>query len=214
MTEERALLRAVEALLFAADVPLRVEDLARIIGEVTGEDLVPEQIADAITALNDELSSTGRAIQVRHLGGGWRFTTTDDMAAFVRALQQGDDERRLSRSLLETLAVVAYKQPVTKPEVDFVRGVGSDYAIRALLERGLLAIVGRSDSVGRPLLYGTTEAFLDLFGLGSLAGLPAPREIEDLLADPSFNRERIRLLAELGDALPTSPPDPGPDATS
>ena len=93
---------------------------------------------------------------------------------------------------------MAYKQPVTKPEVDHVRGVSSDYALRQLLDRGIVQIDGRSDSVGRPLLYATTDLFLDQFGLASLEALPQPREIEEILADPTFNRERARLLAELG----------------
>lgn len=212
MSVDPALVLAVEALLFAADVPLRAEDLARIVGEVTGEDVTPDDATEAVETLNADLEATGRALRVRHLGGGWRFTTVEATAAFVRALHQSDDQHRLSRSLLETLAVVAYKQPVTKPEVDAVRGVGSDYALRQLMERDIVAITGRSDSVGRPLLYGTTDGFLDLFGLGSLGDLPAPREIEEILADPAFNRERIRLLAELGDGLAPGPPSSPPES--
>ena len=105
--------------------------------------------------------------------------------------------KKRTRALVETLAVVAYKQPVSKPEIDHVRGVNADYALRQLLERELVTVVGRSEGVGRPLLYGTTEHFLDAFGLGTLEELPRPREVEELLADPAFSRERAVLMTEM-----------------
>ena len=137
------------------------------------------------------------------------MTSVDDVAPYLQTFFADESEQRLSKSLLETLAVIAYKQPVTKPQVDHIRGVSSDYALRGLLERGIVEIAGRSDSVGRPLLYGTTSTFLDLFNLGSLDELPAPREIEEILSDPSFHRERSRLLSELastGMPLPEAHP--------
>jgi segregation and condensation protein B len=125
------------------------------------------------------------------------MATVREVAPYVRALVEAEEERRLSRSLLETLAVIAYKQPVTKPEVDFVRGVDAGYALRKLMEKGFAAVVGRSDAVGRPLLYGTTPHFLEQFGLGALDELPRPREIEQLLNDPAFAHERTELLIDL-----------------
>ena len=100
----------------------------------------------------------------------------------------------MSHSLMETLAIVAYRQPVTKPEVDFVRGVDSGYALGKLMERGVIDVVGRGDSLGRPLIYGTTDSFLEQFGLGDLDDLPNLREIEEILGDPSFSKERVELL--------------------
>ena len=190
--------QAVEALVFASDVPLRAEDLVRAYGDVTGAEHTPDEADEAIERLNGAYRESGRAFRIHAWGGGYRMATIEPMAPFVQSLFAHENERRMSRSLLETLAVVAYKQPVTKPEVDHVRGVSSDYALRQLLDRGLVQIDGRSESVGRPLLYTTTDLFLDQFGLASLAALPQPREIEDILADPTFNRERARLLAELG----------------
>ncbi len=96
---------------------------------------------------------------------------------------------------METLAIVAYSQPTTRPEVDFIRGVDSDYAVRKLLEMGLVDIVGRSEAIGKPLLYGTSERFLEQFGLSELAALPKLKEIEELLDDPSLQRERMHLMA-------------------
>jgi len=211
--------QAVEALVFASDVPLRADDLVRAYGDVTGAEHLPTDADAAIDRLNAAYQDAGRAFRIYAWGGGYRMATIEPMAPFVQSLFAREDERRMSRSLLETLAVVAYKQPVTKPEVDHVRGVNSDYALRQLLDRGFVQIDGRSDSVGRPLLYTTTDLFLDQFGLASLEALPQPREIEEILADPTFNRERARLLAELGsptsveEASPSHQPDTDGEAT-
>ncbi len=189
--------QAVEALVFASDVALRAEDVARVYGEVTGAEVTSQDVAEAVGRINAAYRDGGRAFRIEQWAGGLRLATVEGLAPFVRALFEKEDERRLSRSLLETLAVIAYKQPVTKPEVDHVRGVGSDYALRQLLERDFVTIAGRGEGVGRPLLYATTDRFLDQFGLDDLGGLPSPREIEEILADPAFNKERARLLSEM-----------------
>ncbi len=189
--------QAVEALVFAADVPLRPEDVARVYADVTGAEVGPDDVDAAVERLNAAYRAGGRAFRLRRWGGGLRLATVETVAPFVQALFADREERRLSRSLLETLAVIAYKQPVTKPEVDHVRGVSSDYALRQLLERDFVEIAGRGEGVGRPLLYATTDRFLDQFGLDALDALPTPREVEEILADPAFNKERARLLSEL-----------------
>ena len=199
---------AVEALVFASDVPLRPADVARTYGEVTGADVSEADVEAAVERLNRAYRAGGRAFRVARWGGGLRLATIEEVAPFVRSLFERDAEQRLSRSLLETLSVIAYKQPVTKPEVDHVRGVASDYAVRQLLERDLVRIDGRGEGVGRPLLYATTERFLDQFGLDRLDDLPTPREIEEILGDPAFNRERARLLADLTAAASGPAPDP------
>lgn len=136
-------------------------------------------------------------------------------ARFIRALYEDHRPKKLSRTLMETLAIVAYSQPTTKPEVDFVRGVDSDYAVRKLLELGLIDIVGRSDAIGRPLLYGTSERFLEQFGLSQLEALPKLKEVEELLGDPAFKKERLHLLALEGmdEAVAAAPQHEG-DAES
>jgi segregation and condensation protein B len=188
--------RAVEALAFAADEPLAAAEAARIIAQVTGGTVTAESVEAAADRLNDAYKAAGRAFRIQRWAGGMRMATEPELAPFVRTLHQREEGGRLSRALVETLAVVAYRQPVTKPEVDFVRGVNTDYALRQLLEKDLVAVMGRADSVGRPLVYGTTERFLDLFGLGTLEELPRPREVEELLVDPQFSRERALLAAE------------------
>ena len=188
--------RAVEALLFSAEAAIAPETLARAFEHVTGTDVTAGEIDGAVERLNAAYRTSGRVFRVYRWGGGYRLATIEEVAPFVRALRAEEGERGLSRALLETLAVIAYNQPITKPEVDHVRGVNADYALRQLLERDFITVVGRSEGVGRPLLYGTTAAFLDRFGLGALDDLPKPREIEELLADPAFSHERAVLSAE------------------
>lgn len=196
--------RALEALIFAAEAPVAAAELVRAYGTVTGLDVLEAEVEAAVSRLNVAYQESGRAFRIHHWGGGYRMATVDDVAPFVKSLFAQEEERRLSRSLLETLAIVAYRQPVSKPEIDFVRGVNSDYALSKLMEREFITIVARSESVGRPLLYGTTEAFLDQFGLGTLDELPRPREIDELLTDPAFSRERATLMSEMPSGLDTS----------
>ena len=189
------LLRAAEAMIFAADEPVPPHRIAEVFADVTGR-MQPDlaTVEAHVWALNQEYESTGRALVIHEWAGGYRMTTRSELSPFVKALVVGEQETSLSRSLLETLAVLAYRQPVTRPEVDFVRGVNSDYAIRKLLDLGLADVKGRSESLGRPLLYGTTDRFLEQFGLNTLEDLPTLREIEDLLDDPNFDEERSQLL--------------------
>lgn len=188
-------MRAVEALIFAADEPIGAWEMAAVLGEVSGEEAPePSVIEGLVEALNTHYEQQGRALRVRRWSGGYRLSTTQSVAPYLKSHFERDRKKRLSRSLMETIAIVAYRQPVTKPEVDFVRGVDSDYTLRKLLELNLIDVIGRSDSVGRPLLYGTTDKFLDAFGLNALEDLPTLREIEDLLADPMFSREKAKLL--------------------
>jgi segregation and condensation protein B len=147
------------------------------------------------------------------------MATRSPLSPFVKTLFLGEQETSLSRSLMETLAVVAYRQPVTRPEVDFIRGVNSDYAIRKLLEMELVDVQGRADSLGRPLLYETTPRFLEQFGLKDLDDLPTLREVEELLDDPAFDEERAKLLQldaeeEVSVDMLEEEPDASPDDAS
>lgn len=210
--------RVVEALVFASDEALTPRRIADIFSEVTGSERPADaDIEHAVDILNTRYDAEDRPLRIERWGGGYRMATVPDVAPFVKALFHREQVRRLSRSLMETLAILAYRQPVTKPEVDFVRGVDSDYAIRRLMELGLIDVRGRADSIGRPLLYGTTERFLELFGLHALDDLPNLREIESILDDPSFHRERARLLMKaggFGELLSGSGPEERADETA
>jgi segregation and condensation protein B len=196
-TEEsdHSLQEAAEAIIFAADEPVTARRVAEIVSDVTGNtEVTVEAVERAVRRLNEEYEASDRALQIHEWGEGYRMATRSALSPFVKTLFIGEQETSLSRSLMETLAVIAYRQPVTRPEVDFIRGVNSDYAIRKLLEIELVDVQGRADSLGRPLLYETTPRFLEQFGLNTLDDLPTLREVEDLLDDPAFDEERAKLL--------------------
>jgi len=192
---DHSLEEAAEAIIFAADEPVSSARITEIVAEVTGHDELTEaDVEAAVARLNDEYRASDRALEIHEWGGGYRMATRSALSPFVKTLFVGEQETSLSRSLMEALAVIAYRQPVTRPEVDFIRGVNSDYAIRKLLEMDLVDVEGRADSLGRPLLYGTTDLFLEQFGLNTLEDLPTLREVEELLDDPAFDEERAKLL--------------------
>lgn len=192
---ERGLQRVAEALVFAADTPVPASDIGEVYSEVTGEERpTEEQVSEAVNRLNQAYEETERVFRIERWAEGYRMATVSSVAPFLKSYYNREKEQRLSRSLMETLAIVAYRQPVTKPEVDFVRGVDSGYAVNKLLEKGMIDVTGRSESLGRPLLYGTTQFFLEQFGLTSLEDLPDLREIEEILNDPAFSKERAELL--------------------
>jgi len=189
-----ALVPIIESLIFAADEPVSAERLIEVVSDISGTRPVKKKdILKAVDFLNEEYSKTGRAFQVNMWAGGYRLATLSEYAPFIRNLLQ-TSKRKLSRSLVETLAILSYRQPATKPEIDFIRGVDSDHALRRLLELEFIELMGRKDTPGRPLLYGTTDLFLEKFGLADLKSLPNLREIEDLLADPDFDKERAQLM--------------------
>lgn len=163
---------AVEALLFAAGEPLRVEKLADVL------ELPRSEVRLALSVLQDQLDE-GRGIQLIRVAGGWQLRTHPAHGAMVLKLL-GARPRRLGRAQLEVLAVVAWQQPVTRSEIDAVRGVDSGPVVRKMLDRGFLKVAGRrKDEPGRPLEYRTTPAFLELFGIPDLSALPRPDERPD-----------------------------------
>jgi segregation and condensation protein B len=194
-----ALKSIVEALIFAADEPVTLKVLDAIFNEIAGEGQpvrVPvEEIRNAIAELNDEYNQQRRPYRIIQVGGGFQFATRPEYAEWVGKLYKEKGKRKLSHSALETLAIIAYRQPVTKPEVEAIRGVNADYVLRTLLERGLVTITGRASTVGRPLLYGTTKEFLKHFGINDLADLPKPRELEEIMAEHNLETDRQVLEA-------------------
>lgn len=156
----------VEAMLFAAASPLTVAELASAGG------LDPALVAQVVEILVQEFGAAGRGVSLEQLGGGYQLLTRPEYAPVLEKLGKTRSPPALSRAALETLAVVAYRQPVTRAEIDAIRGVRSDATIATLVERGLICEEGRKPVVGRPMLYATTRMFLEQFGLGSLERLP------------------------------------------
>lgn len=158
------------------------------------------QLADELVEeINDELYTTERPYKVVRIAGGYQFATTSDYGEFVARLMKSRTKRRLSQAALEVLSIVAYKQPITKPEIEAIRGVNSNEVINALVEKDLVTISGRSEAVGKPLLYGTTDEFLRTFGLHSLNDLPKLRELDDL-----FKNKARELAGELDISVKTT----------
>jgi segregation and condensation protein B len=140
-----------------------------------------EQIQNIIEILNEEYHKEGRCFHIIEVAGGYQFATRPQYATWIRKLYRGRRLPRLSPAALETLAIIAFKGPIIRAEIEAVRGVNVEGVLKTLLERNLITVVGREEAPGRPLLYGTTQDFLVYFGLNSLADLPKPRELEELL---------------------------------
>lgn len=172
MDEDR-LRNVVEALLFAADEPLttrRIRDLLKLDdGRV---------VRRAVERLRNEYAAAGRGIQIEEIAGGFRMLSSLEYGDVVEQLRKSERRSRLSPAALETLAIVAYKQPVHRAAIEAIRGVQVDAVLRGLQERGLIRIVGRADVLGRPFLYGTSRRFLEVFGLKSLGELPSVEELQ------------------------------------
>ena len=165
----------VEGLLFVADEPLSLERLALAFEEPPP----PGRLEQVLDELMDEYEEPGRAFVLRRVAGGFQFRTRPELAPNILRLKK-KSPARLSKAALETLAVIAYRQPVLKAEVEKIRGVEAGGLIKALLEKELIRVVGRRELPGRPLLYGTTRKFLETFDLPSLEALPSIEEIESL----------------------------------
>lgn len=174
--ERETLVRAVEAILFASPEPLSLARLEEVFAP-GGADR--ESLTDALGTLGDEL--TGRGVELREVAGGWQLRTAPDLGLWLARLEVPRPVR-FSRAALEVLALVAYRQPATRAEVEEVRGVDCGGVLKVLLDRGLVRIVGKKDVPGRPLLYGTSRKFLEVFGLAGLGELPSLRDLDEILA--------------------------------
>jgi segregation and condensation protein B len=197
----------IEALIFSSDDSLSPEEIIRAIKSIDGEEIeISKEDVDAtVDQLNKKYEADNSAFRILRIANGYLHATTELYAKYVGYLSSERAKRRLSQAALETLAIIAYKQPITKPELETIRGVNSDYILTTLLEKNLIAIKGRAESVGRPLLYGTTDEFLKYFGLNNLSDLPKPREIEEIMQDEDFlEQKRKIMMADLEEKLEDS----------
>jgi segregation and condensation protein B len=167
MTEPQELKRRVEALLFSSDKPLDTGRIARIVQADDGR-----QVRSIIQELAEEYDAAGRAFCVEEIAGGFQVLTRPQFGPYVQKLHEDRRQDSLSNAALETLAIVGYRQPITRAEVEDIRGVQCGHILRSLVEKRLIRVTGRADELGRPMLYGTTRQFLEAFGLKSLDELP------------------------------------------
>ncbi len=165
--------RIVEAVLFASETPLTPAEIARASGDLSAKD-----VEQAIGELCHEYEAEDRSVQIYPLGDGYQILTRPEYAPYLERFDSITRTNKLSRAALETLAIVAFRQPVSRLEVEEVRGVSAAGVLRNLYERGLIEVVDRAEGLGRPLLYGTTTHFLDHFGLRSLDDMPRPENLD------------------------------------
>ena len=192
MSSNSSNIRLVEALIFAAPEPVGADDICALI-----EGFKPEDTIEAVAILNQEYEANERAFQIISGAGGYRFATLPEFGPWVKRLVVGSSRLRLSRAALETLSVIAYQQPLSRGEIESLRGVDVGGVLRLLLERKLVHSVGRSTKPGKALLYGTTEIFLRYFGLSNIEDLPAPHELighdEQGLEQKPIGQENLEL---------------------
>ncbi|UCD27829.1 MAG: SMC-Scp complex subunit ScpB [Planctomycetota bacterium] len=166
--------QVIEALLFASEAPLSLSKIVSLLGVGTAR-----EVRDYIESLNKKYENQGSAFHIEEIAGGYQMLTLPAYNTWIRRLKQNRQDSKLSPAALETLALVAYKQPVVRADIEAVRGVSCGELLNRLRELGLIKIVGRAEDVGRPMLYGTTKRFLEIFALSSLDDLP---EVEELQA--------------------------------
>ena len=185
----------IEALIFASDEPIPASKVREIIVENEEQiEITEETVQDFVDKLNQRYDENGLSFRIQQLGGGFTFVTQSKYHYWLSVFQHENAYRKLSQSAIESLAIVAYRQPITKPEVDQIRGVDSGYILRQLMEKALIEVGGRADSPGKPLLYKTTKHFLRHFGINSVDELPKPREIDEILKDDDMAEHRQLLM--------------------
>lgn len=194
----------IESLIFASDEPIQAQEIIKAIKEIDGSEtsITPSDVEKSVSELNEKYSSDDSSFKILSIADGYVFGTKPEYAKYVGYLSNEKTKRRLSQAALETLAIIAYKQPITKPEIESIRGVNSDYMINTLLEKILITIKGRSETIGRPLLYGTTPEFLKYFGINKISDLPKPREIDEIIKDDDFIEQKRKIMMnELEESL-------------
>jgi len=166
----------VEALIFSSPQPVRVAEIQHCLSEMFGAQVPLADVEGAIERITGRYASDSYPFGVYHVAGGYQFLTKPAYQGSVGILLKQKSKKRLSTAALETVAIIAYKQPITKAEIEHIRGVSCDYAIQKLLEKELILIKGKAESVGKPLLYATSDKFMEYFGIASLKDLPQPHD--------------------------------------
>ena len=189
----------IESLLFVSEDPLTLDSLRKLL-----EDVDPGDVRDALAALESDYEARQGGFHLKMVAGGWQFRSRTEFTPWIRKLIQ-PNAPRLSKAALETLAIIAYKQPVIRSDIEQIRGVDCGGVIRMLLERKLIRILGRKEIPGRPLIYATTKLFLQIFDLKDLKDLPSPKEIEAMALDAP--PEARKQAPEAPDDLPEPEPD-------
>ncbi|MBL0741861.1 SMC-Scp complex subunit ScpB [Chryseolinea lacunae] len=166
----------IEALIFCTPSPIKVVDIKACLSEMFNADVPEEDIMGAIQRLEEKFLGEEFSFQLFRAGGGYQFLTKPAYQASIGIMLKQQSKKRLSTSAMETLSIIAYKQPISKTEIENIRGVNCDYAVQKLLDKSLIEITGKADTIGRPMLYGTTPKFMEYFGINDINELPVPKD--------------------------------------
>lgn len=173
------LVQHIESLIFSADVPITFKEIKSTLEEAFGVKFHKKELEKALLTIQGRYAHDDHAFQMQEIAGGYQFLSKPAYHETIGIYLKQTTKKRLSKAALETLSIIAYRQPVTKSDMEKIRGVSCDYAVQKLLEKELVAIIGRSDSPGRPLLYGTSPKFMDYFGLKNIQDLPKLKEFKE-----------------------------------
>jgi len=166
----------IEALIFCAPSPLKEAEITSCLTEMFEADVPAIDITEALVAIDEKYKQDQFSFELVFSGGGYQFLTKPAYQASIGIMLKQQSKRRLSTSAMETLSIIAYKQPVTKLDMEQIRGVNCDYSVHKLLDKGLIEIKGKADTIGRPILYGTSTQFMDYFGINDMSELPTPKD--------------------------------------
>lgn len=180
----------IQAIIFCSSSPVAIEELQQCLSQTLQQEVTISDVLECIEAMNQRFAEAAFAFQIYAIGGGYQFLTKPDYQEAIGLFLKQKSKRKLSASTLETLAIIAYKQPISKSGIEQIRGVSCDYAIQKLLEKELIQIKGKADTIGRPIIYGTTPKFMEYFGINHLKDLPQLKDFiseENIIGDISEN---------------------------
>src|SRR6478735_1780370 len=204
----------IESIIFCATDPVKPDEIRQCMSEMFEAEIPLDDILNAVDGLLSKYEDEMYPFQILQIGGGYQFMTKPAYQSSLGIFLKQKSKKRLSTSALETMAIVAYKQPITKAQIEQIRGVNCDYAMQKLLEKELVEIQGKSDGVGRPILYGTSQKFLEYFGINNIKDLPSPKDFSTdvneigQVNDPEFNALASQAIAEIsGEEIPDEETD-------
>ena len=180
----------IQALVFCAQAPVAIEEMQKCLSEALQVDVSVSDVLEAIEEIHQQMLDESFAFQIYAIGGGYQFLTKPDYQETLSIFLKHKSKKKLSASALETLAIIAYKQPVTRTQIEQIRGVSCDYAIHKLLEKELVEVKGKAETIGRPVLYCTTQKFMEYFGINHLRDLPQLKDFaleENVIGEVSEN---------------------------
>ncbi|AFM04546.1 segregation and condensation protein B [Bernardetia litoralis DSM 6794] len=190
------LLNHIESLIFCSPSPISVKEIQKVLEELFGTEVPKKDIEDAIEVLQKRYEQADFSIEIKAIAGGFQFLTKPEFQSSISLLLTQRAKRKLSKSAIETLALIAYKQPITKAKLEAIRGVSCDYAVQKLLEKELLVIKGKDKTAGRPILYGTSDKFMHYFGINSLDDLPMPEDLSAEDVETAQKQAKLQSQAE------------------